>query len=98
MTVQVVGVVDVKDKDTFGKYLEVAAKAVEKHGGRVAQRGAPGDGVLEDTGAASSAVFVLLEFPSAENAHGWINDPELKPVHELRRGGANTTIRIITPL
>tara|TARA_B100000676_G_scaffold266345_1_gene279951 strand:+ start:5889 stop:6224 length:336 start_codon:yes stop_codon:yes gene_type:complete len=95
MTVNVVGVVEIQDADTFGKYVTVAGDAVEKHGGRIVGRAMPSDGSLEDTGAASKALFVLLEFPAEDNAQAWMSDPELKSVHEMRRGGAKTTLRLI---
>ena len=62
---------------------------------RIVGRAMPSDGSLEDTGAASKALFVLLEFPAADNAQAWMSDPELKSVHEMRRGGAKTTLRLI---
>ena len=95
MTVNAVGVVEIQDAEAFGKYAAVAGDAVEKHGGRIVGRAMPSDGSLEDTGAASKALFVLLEFPAEENAQAWMSDPELKSVHEMRRSGAKTTLRLI---
>ena len=97
MSVHVIAVVDVTDADTFGKYGERANEAVMAPGGKVVSISGPNKPALEDTGAASTARFVLIEFPSAEDAQGWMSDPEFQSVHEVRRGGATTTIRLMTP-
>jgi len=97
MPVHVVAVAEVKDPETMGQYSQKAGAALAKHGGRIVSVAAP-DAALEDTGAASAARFVLIEFPSAEDANGWISDPELEPIHKLRQGGAKTTIRLLNPV
>jgi uncharacterized protein (DUF1330 family) len=97
MPVYVVAVADVVNPEIMGKYLQQAGEALGKHGGGIISVGGPDEAALEDTGAASTARFVLIEFPTAEDAQGCISDPELKPIHDLRRGGAKTTIRLLTP-
>ncbi len=88
-TVQLV----LKDTDAFGKYREVGGAALRKHGGKFIA-GGPESEVLEASGA-EDCIMVLLEFPDAESARGWMNDPDLQHVHELRRAGANTRVSLL---
>lgn len=88
-TVQLV----LKDMEAFGKYREVAGQALAKHGGKVIA-GGPESEVLEDTGA-GECVMVLIEFSDAEGARGWINDPELQHVHDMRKAGASTRAMLL---
>ena len=91
-TVQLV----LKDMEALGKYREVAVEALEKHGGKVIG-GGPNSDVLEDTGA-GDCIMVLLEFPDTENARGWIDDPDLQHIHDLRKAGASTRIMLMADL
>jgi uncharacterized protein (DUF1330 family) len=43
-------------------------------------------------GEASTQTVAILSFPEVENAHAWINDPELAPVHALRNAGDQSQI------
>jgi uncharacterized protein (DUF1330 family) len=38
----------------------------------------------------------ILEFPSAEQAKSWYNDPEYAQMIQLRQSGAETTIFLLT--
>ncbi len=85
-----------KNTEILDRYLAVGRAAVEKHGG-TAIAGGPDRKVLEENGAGDPA-SVLLSFPSGAAAESWINDPDLKDVHDLRRNGANTTITLLPPM
>lgn len=85
-----------KDPETLDAYRARGKEPVVAHGGRQIA-GGPGTEVLEDNGAGTPAA-VLLEFPSAEAARGWINDPDYAEVHALRRAGAHTTITLLPPV
>ena len=85
-----------KNKEILDRYLAVGRAAVEKHGG-MAIAGGPDRKVLEENGAGDPA-SVLLSFPTGAAAESWINDPDLKDVHDLRRNGANTTITLLPPM
>ena len=91
-TVQLV----LKDKEAFAKYREHAGQALAKHGGKVIA-GGPESEVLEDTGA-GDCVMVLLAFPDADSARGWINDPELQHIHDMRKAGASTRATLLGDL
>lgn len=91
-TVQLV----LKDMEAFGKYREKAGEALAKHGGKVIA-GGPKSEVLEDTGA-GECVMVLLEFPDADSARGWISDPDLQHIHDMRKAGASTRAMLLGDL
>ena len=90
-TVQLV----LKDMEAFGKYREVAGQALGKYNGKFIA-GGPNSEVLEDSGA-GECIMVLLEFPDADSAKGWINDPELQHIHDMRKAGANTRVCLLPP-
>lgn len=87
---------DPKDPETLAKYRARGKEPVEKHGGKMIA-GGPGAEVLENNGAGAPA-GVLLEFPTAEDAHDWINDSDFADVHALRRAGAHTMITLLPPV
>ncbi|WP_373050399.1 DUF1330 domain-containing protein [Thalassovita aquimarina] len=96
MTHYVVVQMDPKDPETLQQYYKVGGAAVKKHGGYPIAGGADKT-VLEDNGGGIPA-HVLLAFPDADAATGWIEDPELAEVHALRRKGAHTTITLLPPM
>lgn len=85
-----------KDETALSEYFKHGGAAVKKHGGTPIAGGAANT-VLEDNGGGIPAK-VLLEFPDADAARAWINDPELADVHALRRKGAHTTITLLAPM
>ena len=88
-TVQLV----LKDMEAFAKYREVVGEALRKHNGKFIA-GGPDSEVLEDSGA-ENCIMVLLEFPDADSVRGWINDPDLQHVHDMRKAGANTRVSLL---
>ena len=74
-------------------YREKAGQALAKHGGKVLQA-SPSQTVLEGT-RDETGIGVILEFPDADAAHAWINDPELAQTHALRRGAGSSTITLL---
>ncbi len=91
-TVQLV----LKDREAFARYREHAGNALAKHGGKVIA-GGPESEVLEDTGA-GDCIMALLEFPNADSARGWIEDPELQHIHDMRKAGASTRVVLLGDL
>jgi len=93
MTVQAIALITVTDKETLGKYREVAGEALAKHGGRVAAAD-PAPAVLEAAFDAPD-IAALLEFPTVEAATAWREDPTLEPIHALRNTGGKSTIVVL---
>jgi len=65
------------------EYGPVTAALIEKHGGRYLARGGEvqrleGEEEIPDA-------YVMLEFPSMEQARAWYADPEYAPMIELRQ-------------
>jgi uncharacterized protein (DUF1330 family) len=65
------------------EYGPVVAELIEKHGGRYLARGGEmqrleGEEELPDA-------YVVLEFPSIEQARSWYDDPAYAPMIELRK-------------
>ncbi|PWE29912.1 DUF1330 domain-containing protein [Maritimibacter sp. 55A14] len=83
----------VVDTDKLAAYREKAGAALARHGGKL-EAASPGPTVLEG-GRAAPDIAGILSFPDRDAALAWIGDPALQEVHELRRGGADSSIILI---
>jgi len=79
--------------DILAQYREKAAAALARHGGSVLQASATLD--LLEGGPDLPTMAAVLSFPQRDAALAWINDPELAPVHALRRGSGHSTIVLL---
>lgn len=79
--------------DSLAQYREKAADALSRHGGSVLQASAALD--LLEGGPDLPTMAAVLSFPRREDALAWIEDPELAPVHALRRGSGHSTIVLL---
>lgn len=93
MTVHAVFTITITNPESLGKYREVAAAALAKHGGAVVQA-SPAVSVLDGTTAAPNMAAVL-SFPDADAAHAWHSDPDLADVHDLRRNAGQTDLILL---
>ena len=82
----------ITDAAAFDQYREVAMPALAKHGAKPLSSGKAE--VLYDADVGQTPA-VLLEFPNADAARAWINDPEIADVHALRNKGAAATITLL---
>ncbi|MEO8530766.1 MAG: DUF1330 domain-containing protein [Deltaproteobacteria bacterium] len=94
MTQYVLIQLDPTDETMLAKYREHAGSAAAKHGGHQVGGGA-GSETVEDNGL-DARLSVLAKFPDANSARNWLADPDLAPVHAMRRQGAKTVIQILT--
>lgn len=93
MPTHVIGLMkSMNDKDTFAKYREVAGAALAKHGGRVLSS-TPGPKQIEGT-PQDLVALVILEFPDADAAQAWRQDPDLTETHALRTAAADFSFYI----
>lgn len=83
----------ITDPDTMARYGELAGDALKKYGATVAAMSKDPTRLEGDSPAPSRAV--LLEFSDKDAALGWINDPDLAPVHALRRAAGDSEITLI---
>ncbi len=87
MTAYVIVDVTVLDPDRYVRYREMAKPVVEAFGGKYLARAGRTE-TLE--GAWAPTRLVILEFPSLEQVHAWLNSEEYRPARELRHATAST--------
>jgi len=80
------------DTNAFARYREVAGAALAKHGGRVVSS-TPSPKQIEGPPRPLHAL-VILEFPDADAALAWRQDPDLAETHALRVDGADISFYI----
>lgn len=93
MTAHAIVTMTVTSPESLAQYRERAADALSRHGGAVLQASADLD--LLEGGPDLPTLAAVLTFPERAAALAWINDPELAPVHALRRGGGHSTIVLL---
>jgi uncharacterized protein (DUF1330 family) len=69
---------------------------IEKHGGRYLARGGAMKNLEGDEGLPDA--YVMLEFPSMEQAQAWYDDPEYAPLIELRQANCGLQFHLIQGL
>lgn len=91
-----VGLVKLKNKDWIAEYRPKTAELLAKYGGRILVRGKPSV-VLEGSAPDANAILIV-EFPSMEKAQAWYNDPEYKPLIQLRQTGSEVDFVLVEEL
>ncbi|HUQ42144.1 MAG TPA: DUF1330 domain-containing protein [Candidatus Limnocylindrales bacterium] len=84
--------VNVRDADRYPEYARLAQETVAKYGGRYLVRGAK---PIVAEGTPDLARFVILEFPSLEQARRWYDSDEYRPVRALRQKYADSDLFFI---
>ena len=92
MPAYVVVQIAVRDPVTSDHYKSMAPPAIAAHGGRYLVRGGQVD-VLEGSWAPKR--FVVLEFPSAEQARAWWSCSEYAEPKKLRQASADTQMILV---
>lgn len=84
---------NITDADSFDRYKVQAGEALAKHGGSplVSSK----ESVVIEGDMKAPQIAVILSFPDLEAANAWINDPELQPVHEMRRKSGDVSILLL---
>ena len=95
MAAYIVAQLDVKNRDWQKEYGPKAGALVQKHGGKVIAGAGYTIERLEGKKPLPSVIFIL-EFPSAEQAKAWYNDPAYAELIDLRQGGADADILLVT--
>jgi len=85
----VVVTIEIHDPDTYKRYMELAPASIGVYGGKYLTRGGAVE-VLE--GEWPARRFVILEFPSMEQAKRWHGSPEYAPALAVRRSCASATM------
>ena len=91
MSAYVVVQVDVKDPVRYEAYKKMVPPSLEKFGGRFLVRGGRTH-TLE--GGWAPKRFVMVEFPSVEQAKAWWDSPEYRAARDLRWATAQSQMII----
>ncbi|NVJ23141.1 MULTISPECIES: DUF1330 domain-containing protein [Myxococcus] len=92
MPAYVVVEVSVHDVQTYERYKQLAPPSIAHYGGRYLVRGGATE-ALE--GSWQPPRFVLLEFPSVEQARAWWSSPEYAAAKALRHVSAHTMMLLM---
>lgn len=95
MAAYVVVQVDVKDPARYEGYKKLVPASLEKFGGRFVVRGGP---VHPMEGTWNPKRFVLVEFPSVEQAKAWWASPEYAAAKAIRQATAESQLIIVEGL
>jgi uncharacterized protein (DUF1330 family) len=95
MSAYVVVQVDVKDPVRYADYKAMVPSSLEKFGGRFIVRGGQ---VHPMEGTWAPKRFVLVEFPSVEQAKAWWASPEYAEAKALRQATAQSELIIVEGL
>ena len=89
MTAYVIADVEVTDPAAYEEYRTLVPPTIEKYGGKYLARG----GATEiKEGAWKPARFVILEFPSMDQAKRWYDSPEYAPALAIRKRASKSKL------
>ncbi len=83
----------VTNPDSLAAYRDKAGAALARHGGAVAA--ASKDMEILEGKPDLPDITAILTFPDRAAAQAWINDPDLKDIHALRRGAGGSDIYLL---
>jgi uncharacterized protein (DUF1330 family) len=92
MAAYVVVDIDVHDPDRYEEYKPLAATSVDAHGGKYLVRGGAVE-ILE--GQWQPKRFVVLEFPTVEQAKEWWSSQDYAPAKVMRHAAAQTNMILV---
>jgi uncharacterized protein (DUF1330 family) len=84
--------IEVNDKERYEAYKQMVPPSLKPYGGRFAVRGGKVE-TLEGTWLPER--FVVIEFPSAEQAKAWWSSPEYAEAKALRQATARTQMILV---
>jgi uncharacterized protein (DUF1330 family) len=87
MSAYVVVDLEILDTEKYETYKQLVPATIAKYGGRFLVRGGK---VQTLEGTWSPGRFVILEFPSADNAMAWSDSAEYAEAKALRQASART--------
>jgi uncharacterized protein (DUF1330 family) len=87
MSAYIVVDIEIHDRERYERYKDMAPPSIALYGGRYLTRGGE-TAVLE--GEWTPKRFVILEFPTLEQARAWWSSPEYAEAKALRQSIATT--------
>jgi uncharacterized protein (DUF1330 family) len=97
MTVNVLGLIELKDPSAFEEYRAQVGATVEQYGGRITQRGVRGDIFWNELECKPFSAYVQLAFPSAIDAKHWAASPEYLSLVPIRNQAMQLTLFSMLP-
>jgi uncharacterized protein (DUF1330 family) len=92
MSAYVIVNIEVRDRERYAQYIQVAPESIARYGGRYLVRGGKTE-VLE--GSWRPKRFVVLEFESLEKAKAWWDSEEYRGPKAMRQAAADTDLFIV---
>lgn len=92
MPAYVVVEITMNDAETYERYKQLAPPSIAAYGGRYLVRGGKTE-ILE--GKWNPPRFVILEFPTAQQARAWWESQEYAPAKALRQKCAGTEMILV---
>jgi uncharacterized protein (DUF1330 family) len=86
MPAYVVANVRVEDPERYAEYVAQVPATIEEYGGRFVVRAGRAERL---EGSVEPARFVVVEFPSYEQAKAWYESDEYRPLLELRQSASS---------
>jgi len=96
MPAYIIGRMQMRDPSWLEKYRATVPSLIARHGGRYVVRGGKME-TLEGQAPLPTS-FVVLEFPTMDDARGFYRDPEYAPFIELRQTGADLEMVLVEGL
>jgi len=93
MTVYLIADVKVTDDEWVPSYAASVHDIVQKHGGKYLSRS--GNVKTLEGKPLDTTLIALLQFPSAEAAEAFVNDPEYAPHAAARQAGSESRFQLI---
>lgn len=84
--------VNVRDRETYERYKQLASAAVAAYGGRYLARGGTTETLEGDWGPSR---LVILEFPTMQQGRAWWASREYGPAKALRQSCAESEILLV---
>ncbi len=96
MAAYMVGRLEMRDPSWLDKYRATVPSIAAKHGGKYLARG----GKMErlEGRAPLPTAYVILEFPSMDQARAFYDDPAYAPFIALRQSGSNLEMVLVEGL
>jgi uncharacterized protein (DUF1330 family) len=92
MTALFIARVDIKDKETYTKYLQAVPPIISRYGGKPVVRT---EQSLTLEGPAENRRIIVLEFPSVEKVKEFYNSEEYRQVRKIRENAAIGEIIVV---
>ncbi len=92
MSAYIIADISVHDLEQYKEYVALAPGFVEKHQGKYMVRGGETD-VVE--GNWRPQRLVVVEFPSKEHAHAFLQDPDYQSIAALRHAATTSNLLVV---